>query len=68
MFETKPQVHSFSLKFICDLNLAIGKFAGDARHRSYRRINILQSFGNKADSVKLPIPKGSKYAKNMIHE
>ena len=34
------------------LNPAIGNFR--------RRIQILQTIGNEADSVKLPIPKGEK--------
>ena len=52
----------------CYLNIATGKFAGYARHRSCRRINILQDYGNKADSMELLVPKGSKYEKIMFIE
>jgi hypothetical protein len=48
------------LWFFYHLNLAIGKFAGDARHQWRRRINILQAIDNEAGSVKLPIPEGAQ--------
>jgi len=51
-----------------NLNLATGKFTGYARHRSCSRINILQGSGNKADSVELQVPKGSKYKKIILME
>ena len=47
-----------------NLNPAIDKFTGDARHQWRRRINILQAIDNEADSVKLPIPKGKENEKN----
>jgi hypothetical protein len=54
------------LRYNYSLNLATGKFTGYARHRRCRRINILQVFGNKADSVELQVPKGSKYEKTIL--
>jgi hypothetical protein len=51
-----------------NLNLATGKSTGYARRRSYRCINILQGFGNKADSVELQVPKGRKYEKIILME
>ena len=56
----------FALLFSCHLNLATGKFTGYARHWSCRRIHIHQGSSNKADSVELPVPKGSKYEKIIL--
>jgi len=50
-----------------NLNPAIGKFIGDARHQGRRRINILQALDNEADSVKLPIPQGEGIKKKQSH-
>ena len=52
------ELSTTSSKEIYNLNPAIGNFAEDVRHRRRRRIKILQAFGNVADLVKLPIPKG----------
>ena len=49
-----------------NLNPAIGKFTGDARHQGRRRINILQAVDNDADSVNVPIPHGKGMKRKMI--
>ena len=43
-----------------------GKFNGHASCRSHRRRIISQSFGNKANSEVLQVPKGSRFEKNIL--
>jgi len=56
-----------------NLNLATGKFGvyaylPDMRGTGAADVYIVQGSGNKADSVELQVPKGSKYEEIILME